>query len=234
MIKKHFKKLLKIVGNSSIARKGLCLILIVVVRFVHFTGRFKYIGTENIEPFWQEKKPVIMATWHSRIMLVTYFWRTKNLINALVSPHRDGLILSSIFRNFGVKVINGSSFKNPARAAVALKKMLDQNESIAITPDGPRGPRMKLGSSLIYFAKISGAPVIPIIYSTNRCIILNSWDRFMLVLPFAKGVFFYGKPFFVPKDSDETTMENLRIKLEKELIDLQNKADEMMNLKPIN
>ena len=52
----------------------------------------------------------------------------------------------------------------------------------------------------------------------------------MFVFPFAKGTYIYSKPFFVPKDCDDETMENLRIKLENEMIDLQNKADEIMKL----
>ena len=232
MIKKHYKKFIKAIGNNKYFRSFLSILLVLIIKFIYKTGRFQHLGFENIKPFWQQNKPVIIAFWHSRIMLATFAWQNqKQPINALASLHRDGLILSNVLMKLGVKIINGSSFKNALKAALEIKQTLNRNESVAITPDGPRGPRMKLGMSVIYFAKKTGVPIIPLTVSANPCKIFNSWDRFMLVYPFAKGVFIYDEPFYVPKDCDDEAMEKLRTELEQRLINLQNRADEITKVK---
>ena len=68
-----------------------------------------------------------------------------------------------------------------------------------MTPDGPRGPRMKINSSIVKIASLTGYKIVPLAYSVKNKIFLNSWDKFLLALPFGKGCFIWGKPIKVQK-----------------------------------
>lgn len=228
MLKKIFKKLLKKITQSQFISYLICLLLTLIIKIIYKTCRFQYHNLEKVKPFWQENKPIIAACWHGRIMLAPFAWQGKKTLNALVSPHRDGLIMSGVLKRLGIKIISGSSFKKPSQAALRIKKTLANQESVVIVPDGPRGPRMKLGISIIYFAKISGCPIIPLSFSAKPCKIMNSWDQFMLVYPFAEGVYLYGEPVYVSENCDPETMEILRSKLEEQMIIMQNKADNLI------
>jgi lysophospholipid acyltransferase (LPLAT)-like uncharacterized protein len=49
-------------------------------------------------------------------------------------------------------------------------------------------------------AALSGAPVLPCAARTTRGRRMNSWDRLVLPLPFARGVVAVGAPIAVPRD----------------------------------
>ena len=57
---------------------------------------------------------------------------------------------------------------------------------LAITPDGPRGPRYVLADGVITLAQITGLPLVPVSYHLNWKVCLKSWDRFQIPLPFAR------------------------------------------------
>ena len=92
---------------------------------------------------------------------------------------------------------------------------------------------MRMSSSLIYFAKKTGFPIFPMTMSANKCFLANSWDRFMVVYPFAKGVYMFGEPLYVPQDADDTKLEELRIELEDRMNNLSQKADQHVGITPI-
>lgn len=98
---------------------------------------------------------------------------------------------------------------------------------MAISPDGPRGPRMRAGLGAIQLAKLSGAPIVLFAWSTKRRIVFNSWDRFVMPLPFGEGYLLWGGPMIVPADATAEEMETLRARLEQDLIDLTQEADRL-------
>jgi lysophospholipid acyltransferase (LPLAT)-like uncharacterized protein len=95
-----------------------------------------------------------------------------------------------------------------------MLKLLRQNVSVALTPDGPRGPRMRLARGAVELARMSGAPVVPVSYATRRRRLLRSWDRFHLPLPFTSGVIVYGSPIRLPHELDEAGREEARLRIE--------------------
>ena len=90
---------------------------------------------------------------------------------------------------------------------------------------GPRGPRMRAGHGAIALAKLSGVPILPVSYSASRCKIFQSWDRFFLPLPFAKGIFIWGEPIKISKQANKQEIELARQKLEEQLTQLSQSAD---------
>ena len=123
-----------------------------------------------------------------------------------------------ILRRFGIGNIDGSSNQNSSTAAINLMKNLQQGNSIAIIPDGPRGPSMTLGMSPIFYAQKSGKPIMGITYSiAGSKIIKKSWDNMLVPFPFHRGIYVITKPLIIPKDATPEELEKYRLQLETEL-----------------
>jgi hypothetical protein len=108
-----------------------------------------------------------------------------------------------------------------------ILRTLKKGECIGITPDGPRGPRMRATDGIVTIARLSGVPVIPAAWSARRRWALNSWDRFLVPKLFTTGVFVWGAPIEIPRDADEAQLEALRLKVERELTAVTNEADRL-------
>jgi hypothetical protein len=106
-----------------------------------------------------------------------------------------------------------------------MQRVLEKGDVVGITPDGPRGPRMRAKSGPIKLAQLTGTPILPISGNTSRRKIFKSWDRFCLPLPFAKGIILVGSPILPPPDPDEATLEGARLVLEESLNQLTAEAD---------
>ena len=171
-------------------------------------------------------KPMIYAIWHGR-MLVPLFCRRNCGVYIIVSQHRDGELVTATVHSSGNRTVRGSSTRGGVRALVELVKLAKQGEKIAITPDGPKGPRWHLQSGIIYLAAKSGVPVVPITASARHAYYFKSWDSFQLPLPFSKAVLNIGKPYMVPGDLDDENIEFHRARIEEQLIALTQKADSL-------
>ncbi len=131
--------------------------------------------------------------------------------------------MQRLVQNFGFGSIVGSSTRGGKGAVLSIVRALKQKKSIGITPDGPRGPRHRASLSVIQMARLGGAVVFPVSYSSTRGKFMKSWDHFFLPLPFGKGVIIYGAPIEVIGSSKSD--EELRQELEDALKALTRKAD---------
>lgn len=161
--------------------------------------------------------PVIYAFWHNRILAITAaFLRVyppdRRGVLVLTSASKDGMWLGLVARHLGMGSVRGSSSR---RGATAMRELLDRvadGHDIAITPDGPRGPRYELGSGPVYLAQKAGIPVIPCHARLHGAVRLKTWDRFAIPLPFARLDVTLGEDLTVP--ADETDFESSRRKIE--------------------
>ncbi|MBR5598862.1 MAG: DUF374 domain-containing protein [Alphaproteobacteria bacterium] len=166
--------------------------------------------------------------------MLPYFWHHPLPTMALASPHQDGRIIARLLNCYNIKTIDGSTDRNALKSALAITKELKNGKVVSLISDGPRGPRMKLNKSVIYFAKKTGKPIIGITYSsTNAKVLQNSWDATLLPKPFAKGYVYTTSPLFVPSNATEEEMETMRQSFEDELNTLTFKADELCNVEKI-
>ncbi|OGF44537.1 MAG: hypothetical protein A2452_12720 [Candidatus Firestonebacteria bacterium RIFOXYC2_FULL_39_67] len=192
------------------------------LRFIGLTLRLSETGNIALSPK-QKKAPALFAFWHSRILTSVYYYRNRN-IHTLVSLNRDGEFIDRIMRKFGYRNIRGSTSKDGFRALLGLKQVLKDGNYVAITPDGPRGPKQKAQLGAITLSKISGVPITAFAFDAKHKWILKSWDNFIIPKPFTKGVFVLGKEIFVPAGADEIVLEEKRQELEDELNRLQEEA----------
>lgn len=171
------------------------------------------------------REPVIFAIWHNRLafslILHHRYWRFGEGgrgLAALVSASRDGAFLASILRAFGVEPVRGSSSRRGAQALVEMKSFADRGLHLAITPDGPRGPRYRAQSGVLGLARVTGRLIVPVSLNASWHWSARSWDRFQVPLPFSRCEVWIGIPMGVPADCDDAGIESKRQELEAQLI----------------
>jgi len=135
--------------------------------------------------------PVIVCFWHNRILGITFAFdriypKKRSGVTVLTSPSKDGEILAQLVGAFGMEAVRGSSSRHGSRALLELVKLIRGGRDIAITPDGPRGPRYSLGPGIILLAQTTGARILQAHASFSRCIRMKTWDGFIIPLPFSK------------------------------------------------
>lgn len=195
-----------------------------LVDFIFRTGVIEIKGQKPLENLMNSRK-YIMAIWHSRIMLFSYFFKGMNG-SALVSRSDDGEIIARILQAQGHETVRGSTSKGGLRAMSKLiKDLKNKRRPGAIIPDGPRGPRFQVQPGVIMLAKKTGYPIIPASYSAKKIKVFSSWDRFVLPYPFTRCRMVFGKPIPVSPDADPVGLENCRKALENELNRITKSAD---------
>ncbi|MBS0560171.1 MAG: DUF374 domain-containing protein [Proteobacteria bacterium] len=167
------------------------------LRFALGTTRWTLDGAEHIAAQ-IDGAPVVVAFWHERLPLMPALWlhvrrmRAERLAgqraHVLVSLHRDGRFIGAIMRHFHIEVVLGSSSRGGAAALRGLLALLSAGDFVAITPDGPRGPRRTAAPGVAQLAALSGVAVLPCAAQTSRKWVLKTWDRMVLPRPFARGV----------------------------------------------
>lgn len=202
-------------------------------RLVGKTSRFDVRGIDEFERMIAENDGGIFVAWHGRALMLPYFWRNPRLMKALVSPHNDGRIIAKLLNMFHILTIDGSSDRQALSAALEISKELSAGTVVALIPDGPRGPSMRLNKSVIYFAKTTGKPVMGFTYSARGAAVMRkSWDDMLLPRLFGEGVVRGTKPLFVPQDASEEECERLRLAFETELNELTFAADKECGINP--
>lgn len=207
----------KALVRSERVRDVLCWLIAVYVRFVMRTSRWEVLNAEVPRRFWDQGRPFVLTFWHGRLLMMPPSWDRTHPIHMLISQHRDGRIIARTMDHFGIGTVAGSSSKGGAAALRTMLKALKAGECVGITPDGPRGPRMRASPGVVNVARLARVPVITGAFSTRRRKVLGSWDHFVVALPFTRGVFVWGQPIEVPHDADEQTLEACRQRIEDEM-----------------
>ena len=159
-------------------------------------------------------KNYILTLWHGRIFYLFYYLRRRPDFHLLISPSQDGDLLARLAKLMGYSVIRGSTFKKAISSARSLIKVLRRGERIIIIADGSRGPRIKAQLGSIQLAAITGSPLIPMTYRAAHKIELNTWDRFVLPLPFTRCVISFGRCISVPQCPNEKVIREKQQELE--------------------
>jgi lysophospholipid acyltransferase (LPLAT)-like uncharacterized protein len=169
--------------------------------------------------------PAVFCTWHNRLALSMKIYfafvrpqKSSQRLAGLVSASKDGALLAAIFERFGVQPVRGSSSRRGGQALRELTTWADQGYDLAITPDGPRGPRYVVADGAIALAQITGRALVPISHRVHWKISLKSWDRFQIPLPFSRCDIAIGKIFQVPRETTAEAREKIRREFEAELL----------------
>jgi lysophospholipid acyltransferase (LPLAT)-like uncharacterized protein len=164
----------------------------------------------------------VYAFWHEA-MLGPIAVRPKARV--LISQHRDGELIAQVCQWLGLGVIRGSTSRGGSQALLEMIRGSDPNH-LAITPDGPRGPRRELKAGLVMVASQSGLPIVLVGVGFTRAWRAGSWDRFAVPLPFSTLVGVMSEPIMIPKDLDRGGMQHYQRTLEERLRELTSQAEE--------
>jgi lysophospholipid acyltransferase (LPLAT)-like uncharacterized protein len=179
----------------------------VLVRLLLATVRKRVVfAGDCLHPADPEKGRFIYAFWHDSLLAVA---TQQAKVNVLISLHADGEIISQVCRALGIGVVRGSTTR---RGGAALLEMLHRGRDahLAITPDGPRGPRRQFQVGAVYVASRTALPIVPIGIGFSRAWRAGSWDRFAVPAPFSTAYGVVGAPLSVPPDLDRAGLECYR------------------------
>lgn len=157
----------------------------------------------------------IYAMWHEYLLLPIFQYARPD-IHVLISRHADGQLVAEICRHLGIPLVRGSTTRG---GMVAVRQLLQAGgrTHLAITPDGPRGPRRRVQPGLIYLASKLGLPIVPVGFGLQKPWRMSSWDRFALPRPGSLAACVTGAPITVAPDCDDDQREGFRLRVEEAL-----------------
>lgn len=182
---------------------GLAALVAGYIRLVMCSSRITRDVASEALPYVQGERQAIFAFWHGRLFLCSAFKPPHRAMHVLISGHRDGVLISKVTAHFDIATVEGSTSKRSLGALRELLRLLKAGDNITITPDGPRGPREETAPGVVYLAKTSGLPIVPVAWSASMCRRLGSWDRFMLPFPFSRVAQVIGAPIALAEGTAE-------------------------------
>ncbi len=226
--------LLKSITRNGAVRRVLCALGAAYIRLVYVTGRWEVQGGDIPQRLWDSGTPFMFSCWHGRLLMMPMsLLKRRAPIHILISKHLDGRFIAQTLEHFAIDSIAGSSSKGGTGALRAMLTAFKAGHSAGITPDGPRGPRMRASKGIVNVARLGGVAIVPATYSARRSIVLNSWDRLVIALPFTRGVFVWGEPVEIPRNADADAVEAARVLVEDRLNAATLEADRLMGATPV-
>lgn len=165
---------------------------------------------------------VIFAFWHEYIGVVLPRWGHTPL-TVLCSQHRDGELVNQTAISLGLHIVRGSSTRGGSKAIRQLKKSA-RYSSLALTPDGPRGPRREMAMGPIYLASLLKIPVVPVGVGIDNPYRLKTWDRFAIPRPFSRVRMIFGPKIQIPPKAGREKLESCRMSVQNLMNDLTDEA----------
>lgn len=138
----------------------------------------------------------IVAFWHGELLMQPFLYkriRKGGKISVMISEHFDGEIIAKIISHFGFKSVRGSSSRGGARVLIEAIKKLKEGEDVAITPDGPSGPRHSVAEGIVALAQKTNAKIVVFNCKPSGYWSLKSWDKFVIPKPFSTLSFYADK-----------------------------------------
>jgi lysophospholipid acyltransferase (LPLAT)-like uncharacterized protein len=210
------------------------------IRLVQATGRFELRCDPAAAELIRARRPLIGAFWHGRMLMIPPAWVALTRDLGLTSPlqpyvaasdHADGRFITRATERLGLKTVTAPTKKAGGLGLLrGVLKVLDEGQIAVLTPDGPRGPRMRAKGGTLLLAIRAGVPIIPVTAASRRQLLLASWDRFAVPQPFDRGVFAFGRPLVFAEDSDPKTAA---AQLERELNLLTSEAERAVGREPV-
>jgi lysophospholipid acyltransferase (LPLAT)-like uncharacterized protein len=215
-------------------RGALVRLAALYMRLTFRTSRWEVRNGDIPQSFWDRREPFILGFWHGRLLMPCFVWDTRHPMRVLISRHRDGELITRTLEHFGIGTVRGSSKEGEgAQALREIVRLLRGGAYVAISPDGPRGPRMRASEGIVSAARLAGVPVVPMAVGTSRRRLLNSWDRFLLPLPFGRGAFVWGEPIAIPRDADRDTCAAAQLQIEAAITAVTDTADRLTGHAPV-
>lgn len=219
--------------HNPVIQWTLVIILAGTTWFVFFTSKHKFTNTKSLKQY--RKKPVIFVFFHGRCAMLSPVIKSARIKSYCVaSRHKDGRMMARLQRLFGLRAIYGST----SDGAVAVMRegvrvIREQNISMCVPVDGPSGPSLRVQDGALYFARMTGAPIVPCCFSCSRPIYMDRWDKFMIPKLFGTLSVDIGEPIYIDSSLRGDAFEQKRKEIEEIMIKQLRKIDNEFNLPEI-
>jgi len=159
----------------------------------------------------------VLCMWHNCSTIAGWAMRSSK-ITVMVSESRDGEYVSRLANLFGIETMRGSTSSGSAKAIRAGLRLVYGHKPIAITLDGPRGPKYKMQHGALWFAASGKVPILPMHIEANRQWVLKSWDNHRFPKPFSTIHIGFGDPIFVERAALEENIEKVALEVESKMM----------------
>jgi lysophospholipid acyltransferase (LPLAT)-like uncharacterized protein len=194
------------------------------IRFVGCTLRWNIVDYEKLESIRAAGKGAILAFWHGRIFMATYYFRNRGIV-VMTSQNRDGEYIARVIQRFGYGVARGSSTRGSHGATVEVLRALNGGKDVGITMDGPRGPQYVAKRGAAYIARKSGNPVVPFSVSAEKKWVMRSWDHFQIPKFFSRAIVLIGNPVYIDSGASEEEIRIFEEQIQRSLDELRDRSD---------
>lgn len=223
------KRIMRREGPRTVA----CWSIARYLRLLGVTGRWTVDGADIPAALLESGRPFILAFWHGRLMMMPEAWRFAAPVHMLTSRHPDGQLIARTLGHLGIDTVAGSTDRGGAEVMRAMVRLLKQGECVGVTPDGPRGPRMRASAGIVQIARLAGVPIVPATCAARPRRLIPSWDRLVVPLPFGRRIVAWGEPIEIERDADDEAVEAARVRLERRLNEMTRALDVRLGLEPV-
>ncbi len=167
-------------------------IMQLIVRFIYLTNK-KVFNHPKID----ENEAYLVSFWHGELLMQPFNYqklKPNGKVSAMISEHKDGEAITRTVEYLGIHSVRGSSSRGGAKALISAIKEIKGGDDIAITPDGPRGPRHSVADGIVAISKKTNAKILIFNCRPSKYWQFNSWDKFIVPKPFGTLEFFIQEP----------------------------------------
>ena len=192
--------------------KVLPYIVYALVRIIYASCKKVFHHPNNIK----DDEAYVFIMWHGDLLSQPFNYkkiRPNKTVKGMISQNKDGEILSRAFSLLGIEAIRGSSSKGAAKALISTIKEIKSGNDVAITPDGPRGPRYSVADGVVAIAQKSKSKIVILNSKPSNYWQFNSWDKFVLPKPFGKIDFYMSEPYDINDLEFDEAKEFIKEKL---------------------
>jgi lysophospholipid acyltransferase (LPLAT)-like uncharacterized protein len=194
----------------------------VIVELLWHTCRLRVEGEARLHALLAEHGAVVPVCWHQHLLLCARYLVSKPggmKPGFMISPSVDGEAPTWLAQSYGAHVVRGSGSYTGLRAVRGVHTaIVKEGISPGVTPDGPRGPRFKFKPGAIFAGQISKKPVVPIAFAAKPAFVLNTWDKFVLPVPFSRVTIAIGEPYLPPNRLSDEEMTAAQEEMERRML----------------
>jgi lysophospholipid acyltransferase (LPLAT)-like uncharacterized protein len=201
------------------------------VRLLAWTWKPVVEGAHNVEAARGADGGHVMAFWHGSMLVPVMFHAHRNY-HAVISRSGDGDVPTAILRRLGYGAVRGSTRDAASSALREMKDLLEKGGGLAVTPDGPKGPRYSVRRSLAWLARETGHAIVPCGFVAARAWHLPSWDRFTIPKPFSRVALVYGEPLRVPSNATEADLAAATTELRERILNAERRGYALLGVPP--
>jgi len=181
--------------KSYFQKSVMPFILHLIVRFIYLTNKKNFF-----HPSIDTSKTYVIGLWHGELLMQSFNYfklKEKGTVKGMISHHKDGEMITKVVEYLKVGSIRGSSSKGGLKALINAMKELKSGVDVAISPDGPRGPRHSVADGIVAIAQKTKSEILIFNWKPTSYWQLKSWDKFVIPKPFGTINFYISEPLSI-------------------------------------